>query len=477
MGNMGVRTRIITASVALVALVLGLLSWLIWREMSAGLMATVRSTAEGQSAVIASDLSRESPQLAVPMDVQPASHRVQQIVAADGTVLATSRSAVKQPIIVISLLPEGETRSLISPVDPWDQAEFVVVVRGARLTTGESVNVLVGEPAHLEYRAVSRLALSILAITGLTFGLLVIVIGFGVSEALRPVEDMRARLDTITSSGSQARVVVPPGNDEITRLGRTMNRLLDRLGNSDREQRMFVANAGHELRSPLTTIGLSVERLSQELPAAERTQVAGRAEHEVRRLGQLVSDLLVLATGDEGRSRALTDVDLDDVVYQEIEAAKIKDPQAKEPTIELYVEPVRIVGDADQLGRVVRNLVENGMRHARELVVVSLSAPRAPGAPVVLHVDNDGEPVPEADRERVFQRFVRLDDSRWRGSGGTGLGLAIVDQIVRTHGGTVATTESPTGGCRFTVTLPLDVDVAADVDEDAGGGDGGSGAD
>lgn len=454
MGNMGVRTRIITASVALVALVLGLLSWLIWREMSAGLMATVRATAEGQSAVIASDLSRENPQLAVPMDVQPASHRVQQVVAADGTVLATSRSVVNYPIITIALLPEGQSQSIVSPVDPWDQAEFVVVARGARLADGELVNVLVGEPAHLEYRAVSRLALSILALTGLTFGLLVIVIGFGVGEALRPVEDMRARLDTITSSGSEARVVVPPGNDEITRLARTMNRLLDRLGSSDREQRMFVANAGHELRSPLTTIGLSVERLSDELPPEERTRVAGRAEHEIRRLNQLVSDLLALATGDEGRSRAMTDVDLDDVIYQEVEAARIKDPGVREPTIEVHIEPVQVVGDADQLGRVVRNLVENGMRHACDLVEVSLSAPEGPDDPVVLHVDNDGDPVPKADRERVFQRFVRLDDSRWRGSGGTGLGLSIVDQIVRTHGGTVVTTESPSGGCRFTVTLP-----------------------
>ena len=240
---------------------------------------------------------------------------------------------------------------------------------------------------------------------------------------------------------------MPAGRDELARLAETMNRVLERLRRADTSRRAFVADAGHELRSPLTTIRVLLDRLAEERPVEERRLVAARASAEVDRLSLLVDDLLTLASADEHALPLTTaEVDLDDVVLAESGVLR-----ARGMPVAVTVEPVRVDGDAARLGRVVRNLLENAERHRVQSVRVTLSHE---GDTALLTVDNDGPPVAPEDRARIFGRFVRLDDSRTRDTGGTGLGLAIVSEIVAAHGGTVAAEETAEGWCRFAVRLP-----------------------
>ena len=228
-----------------------------------------------------------------------------------------------------------------------------------------------------------------------------------------------------------------------------MNHVLARLGRADSSRRAFVADAGHELRSPLSTMRVLLDRLAEDRSPAERQAIAERASAEVDRLSVLVDDLLELASADEQVMRLKRDdIDLDDVVLGETASLR-----ARGMPITVTVEPTRVVGDPHRLGRVVRNLLENAERHRENAVRLTL---RHDGGDALLLVDNDGPPVAPEDRGRIFGRFVRLDDSRTRDTGGTGLGLAIVAEIVRAHGGTVVAEESPDGWCRFSVRLPLD---------------------
>jgi signal transduction histidine kinase len=241
---------------------------------------------------------------------------------------------------------------------------------------------------------------------------------------------------------------VPAGRDELAKLAETMNDVLERLGRADSSRRAFVADAGHELRSPLTTIRVLLDMLAEDRPESERRVIAERASAETDRLSVLVQDLLELASADEGALRLeRVEVDLDDVVLAETASLR-----ARGMPVAVTVEPTRVVGDPHRLGRVVRNLLENAERHRENEVRLTLD--HDAGDALIL-VDNDGPPVAPEERERIFWRFVRLDDSRTRDTGGTGLGLAIVAEIVRAHGGTVRAEVAPDGWCRFSVRLPL----------------------
>jgi signal transduction histidine kinase len=186
---------------------------------------------------------------------------------------------------------------------------------------------------------------------------------------------------------------------------------------------------------------------------------------EILRLQGLVDDLLTLSKVDAGAlPLRLRDCDLDDVVVSAVRRLR----GDSDRTVEVTVEPVRAIADPDRLAQVMRNLLDNAARHARQSVVVRLTTS---GAAAVVTVDNDGPPVPADKRARVFERFVRLDDTRDRDSGGSGLGLAIVADLVHAHGGTVLAAETDEGWCRFEFTLPLQPsaldDDRGDPDDDA----------
>ncbi|GAA2702842.1 ATP-binding protein [Micromonospora olivasterospora] len=273
-----------------------------------------------------------------------------------------------------------------------------------------------------------------------------------VGRSLRPVEAIRRRVAGITARDLHARVPVPAARDEVAALAETMNRMLERLETAAASQRRFVADASHELRSPLATLRAGLDRLALTRPPDVHHDLVELLRRETSRLGDLVADLLLLARIDErGAARRCDDVDLDDLAYTEQERLAAHHPEL---AVRADLAPVRVTGDAHDLGRALRNLADNAARHARTRVILRVSVRDGWGC---VEVTDDGPGVPEADRERIFDRFVRLDDSRARSEGGSGLGLAITREVIAAHGGRVEVMPGPDMTVR--ILLPRNGDV------------------
>jgi signal transduction histidine kinase len=277
-----------------------------------------------------------------------------------------------------------------------------------------------------------------------------------VGRTLAPVERMRREVDAVTASSLDRRIRDPGRADEIGRLASTMNRMLDRLDTSQRAQRQFVSDASHELRSPLASLRQYAEVAQAHPDRVSLDDLSEAVLDEGARLERLVRGMLLLAQVNE-RSLQATGraVDLDDLMLAE--ARRLRDTMAL--TIDATgVAAARVHGDETLLGQVVRNLVDNAAQHASGRVTLTLGVE---GESAVLAVEDDGHGVPAAERDRIFERFVRLDASRARASGGTGLGLAIVRETVQAHGGTVRVSDGALGGARFEVRLPAHRDADA----------------
>ncbi|MER6343973.1 sensor histidine kinase [Streptomyces sp. NPDC001595] len=264
-------------------------------------------------------------------------------------------------------------------------------------------------------------------------------------RALRPVEGIRREMAEITASEDLSRRVPEPGtHDEIARLARTTNETLAALETSVERQRRFVADASHELRSPIASL-----RTQLEVAAAhpELLDLDGAVEDTVR-LQRLAADLLLLARLDAGERPAGTPVDL---------VALAREEAAGRTRVTVVADTAEggphVAGSRGQLGRVLANLLDNAERHARSAVTVTVR--RAGERSAVLEVADDGHGVPETDRERIFERFVRLDDARGRDEGGAGLGLAIARDVAVRHGGTLTVRAAPAGGALFELRLPV----------------------
>ncbi|WP_244291282.1 sensor histidine kinase [Streptomyces subrutilus] len=267
--------------------------------------------------------------------------------------------------------------------------------------------------------------------------------------ALRPVTAIRNELAAVTASELDRRVPDPGGADEIAQLARTVNDTLDRLERADARQRQFTADASHELRNPLAAVRSRLEvALAMDRP--DRESVAA-ALADTERLQRIAADLLLLARLDGGPGPRSEPVDLALLAAEDV-------ARRGGPRVALRLEartPVPAGGDPARLERALANLVDNALRYARAVVVVRAAADTAGGgAWAVLEVTDDGPGIPEADRDRVFERFVRLDAGRGRASGGTGLGLAIAREIARAHGGDVRALPAPDGGARLVLRIP-----------------------
>nr|WP_307135930.1 HAMP domain-containing sensor histidine kinase [Streptomyces aurantiacus] len=272
---------------------------------------------------------------------------------------------------------------------------------------------------------------------------------FAVRIALRPVEAIRVLTASVTANDPRERVTVPATGHEITALATTINSTLQRLDDAAAQQRRFVADAAHELRSPLTTLLASLEVA---LAYPERTDwpaAATTAARQTRRLQALAEDLLLLARLD---TRAPTTgpetVDLTDLASRLTEQYPLT-----ERSLTLTCDstaPAPAPGNPDEYERLLRNLIDNATRHATHRIQITV---RNQDAWVVLTVHDDGPGVPTADAERIFERFVRLDDARSRDQGGTGLGLAIARDLAHRHRGTLTLTPRTLGAC-FELRLP-----------------------
>ncbi|WP_405063986.1 HAMP domain-containing histidine kinase [Kribbella sp. NBC_01505] len=283
----------------------------------------------------------------------------------------------------------------------------------------------------------------------LPLAVLLIMLGayVGTRTALRPVERMRAQAAAISQRNLHERVPVPPTGDVVARLATTLNETLGRLEVAAEQQRGFVADAAHELRSPIASLRAILEVANAHPDRADWPRVSDTAIEETRRLQQLADDLLLVAKLDAEPMTKHEPVDLAELVRRQLARRVDEGPELAFDAAESVLVP----GEAAQLDRLVRNLIDNAIRHTRTMVAVSIEQQ---DGNVVLRVDDDGTGIPEPDRERVFERFTRLDEARSRDAGGAGLGLAIAHEIALHHDGTVTASETPTGGARLTLVLP-----------------------
>lgn len=269
-----------------------------------------------------------------------------------------------------------------------------------------------------------------------------------VGRALRPVEVMRSEVEAIRAKDLSRRVPTNGQPRELRALGITMNSMLERLETAQDRQRRFASDAAHELRSPLASMAAQLDVDAAHPDTSDPHATATRVREETRRLQGIVSDLLLLARSEGADTSTHTLLDLDDVIA----VASASSPRL--PGVELSLPPesaAQVRGTSQQLERLFTNLLSNAVRHSKSQVQVKVSST---ADLIQVTVDDDGAGVPDADRERVFERFVRLDEARNRDDGGSGLGLALVHEIAVQHGGSVRIETAPIGGARFVVTLP-----------------------
>ncbi len=284
----------------------------------------------------------------------------------------------------------------------------------------------------------------LLASVAVSFPLLLLLSGtliwLGIGLALAPVESIRRRVDAIAAQDLSQRVPVTGGDDEIARMAKTVNEMLDRLEAASKFQQEFVSNVSHELRSPLTTLLATVDRTTSDHEQTNWDEVTATILREGRRLDALIDDLFWLARNDEFRVESQRlDVDLDDLLFEEAQRVRSLSGLNVDTS---KVTPTRVTGDPAMLKRMIRNVVDNALRYAQSDLHFACSYA---GEFATLSVGDDGEGIDVSTSQRLFDRFVRADPARSRHSGGTGLGLAIVAEITAQHGGSARFVEVSSG--------------------------------
>ncbi|MGW5004758.1 ATP-binding protein [Streptomyces parvulus] len=466
-----VRARATLGATLVVAVALVAAGTAVLLSLRSNLLGEAGTQAERSAREVATELAVGTPYADLSLDVDD---RPVQVVDEDGTLVAagedleritgTGVDAVK-PQPAASPGDAGDDdgdddEDAGEPLEPGEIGERTTISDGSATIDGDTedyrfaavpvetedrgrLTVYAGAPLSAEHGAVNT-ALTVMLIG---FPVLLAVVGWVTwlvtRRALRPVEGIRREMAAITASEDLARRVPVPGtHDEVARLASTTNETLAALEASVERQRRFVADASHELRSPIASL-----RTQLEVAAAhpELLDLDGAVEDTVR-LQRLAADLLLLARLDAGERPADARVDLAALAREEAAGRAGVSVQEGGET-----GAVTVAGSRGQLGRVLANLLDNAQRHARSAVVVSV---RRDGGLAVVGVADDGDGVPEADRERIFERFVRLDDARSRDDGGAGLGLAIARDVAVRHGGTLTVHGGPAGGALFELRLP-----------------------
>jgi signal transduction histidine kinase len=385
-----------------------------------------------------------------------------QVVGADGAVLSSSPMAGPARPMFHFVPPSGRRVSrAISRLPVPDSADSYRVAAQTITVGGSPVAVYVAVPSDDAADTVAALGGAMAVGLPVVLAVLATVTWRLVGRALRPVDALRRQAAEITATDLHRRLDLPPSRDEVYSLAATFNDLLGRLEAATRRQREFVANAAHELRSPIASLQAQLEVAAAThppttIPADDLLGLLADAG----RLSDLVNDLLHLARLDDRPRLSLHPVDLDDIVLDEARRAR-----RARPIIVATggVSAGQVLGEPAALARVVHNLLDNATRHARGRVEVTL---RTAGSVVVLTVADDGPGVPAVDRERIFDRFTRLGGDSPT-DGGSGLGLAIVREVLNAHNGTVHATHAAPDlpGARFEVRIP-----AVAGDGGAGGG-------
>ncbi|GAA2138505.1 HAMP domain-containing sensor histidine kinase [Actinomadura napierensis] len=447
-----IRTRV-TAMAAMVALLLTTLAyvaclWLIRRDVR---------TDTGD------DLSREGRRIAtlIHANALPAPHvytatdnTLAQVVNDRHRVIAASPAMEGRPPLAFPRPPPGDDRrdgtscAVDAPGGPCFQiVEYRVGLPGPGQ---DFVFTLAPEPGLFPRPLLAALlALAIPAVTGL--------VGYGTwlsaGQTLRSVEAIRRELDEITATDIQRRVPVPHRRDEIAVLADSINATLDRLEEAVARQRAFVVDVSHELRSPLAGLRMELELALADPDATDLPDTLRALLSNTDRVGAVVDDLLALARLEADRNFPRETVDLTELADEEV----LRRPRRARVTV-LSEGPVTVSGGRSELSRLLTNLIDNADRHAGSAVTVIVCTEEP--ATAVVEVIDDGRGIDPEDRERVFERFTRLNEGRHRDAGGTGLGLAISRDIAAAHGGSLVLADRQTDeeGARFVLRLPREGD-------------------
>jgi signal transduction histidine kinase len=371
--------------------------------------------------------------------------------------LVTQSSSIEQGVRLstIDVAPGTSTTRVIEHLPAGDHADYLLVAQSLR-QHDDTYTIYVASSLD----TVTRSTYILVGMFFVVMPLLVIAVGsmtwIASGRALRPVEAIRRQVEAIESHDLHKRVPEADTGDEINDLARTMNAMLARLQNATERQHRFVSDASHELRSPLAAMRTQLEVELTYQDGRDWKETANDVLDDTLRLQRLVEDLLVLARADASALKMTREpVALHEIVHREI--ARMTKSTSVGITADIH--PITIRGDSRQLERAVGNVLANGLRHATSQVAVTLTVS---GDEAVLVVHDDGEGFSDADRERIFERFTRLDDARARDNGGSGLGLAITRELVHAHGGTVKA--SGTDGGRFVFRFPMSNKNDADVD-------------
>ncbi|MEU5869372.1 MULTISPECIES: HAMP domain-containing sensor histidine kinase [unclassified Nonomuraea] len=351
------------------------------------------------------------------------------------------------------LIPHPEQANYVSrscdlPAFPG-QCELVVALRAFQ---PEGTWIIYAFDPAVPWFVSPQVVLFQIVVSALLVGLTFFGVSRVVARTLAPVSSITRRLAEITADGSGLRVPVPDTDDEIRALAETANRTLERLETARtrleaamEQQRRFAGDASHDLRSPITAMRAQVEEAMLHPDETDWRETSTQVLASLDRLQAIVTDLLTLTKLDAGAPSDHEPVDLGQLV-----AAETVRPRAKR-VVTSAGEGVVVMGDRLQLTRLLTNLLDNAERHAETQVTVTVLEE---DGQAVLEVLDDGGGIEPAQRELVFQRFIRLDDSRNRDAGGTGLGLPIAREIATAHHGTLTIEDSPKGA-RFVLRLPL----------------------
>ncbi len=373
-----------------------------------------------------------------------------------GGSLASSSS---HPVFPANISSQAGNTLTVSGTGTW-QSYRVTVSRNTQIQDVESLVAVPLDGVDGVDNTLSTLLLFEIAISSGITVLVLLATFFLVRRGMRPLERMGATARTIAATGLGSRVSPSTEKTEVGRLGLALNEMLGQIERAFAERevveqrlRHFVSDASHELRTPLTSMRGYAELL-QRNPDMSRDDVllaVRRIEDETRRMGLLVDDLLLLARLDQRRPLDRAPVDLTSMINDAVSDARAADPGRT--VISRIAAPMVVTGDDLRLRQAVANLVRNALVHtpAGSPVEVTL---RPENAHAEIDIIDHGPGVPEAQRQRIFERFHRADPLRSRDQGGSGLGLSIAAAVVNAHGGRISVEDTPGGGATFRIELP-----------------------
>lgn len=435
------RVRLTLAATAVVAVALAAGAIALTAVLQAGRVAALDEVVRGRVATVDSLVASDS----VPSTLgvgQPG--EIAQVLDADGRVLATSPTASRTlPLLDAATAQRlrGDDVAVSTTATGYDAAARVAVL--ATTYRGAPVTVVASVPLQEVRGVVRALRVALVGVVPVVSAIVGLLVWVSLGRALRPVEELRRAAADVALEGGRGTLPVPAADDEIGALARTLDAMLARLRAAADRQRTFVADAAHELRSPLAALRATVEVTASHPGSTTTAELAAELEPEIVRMQALVDDLLLLArVGAHPLARA--DVDLLELA-ERLVATLAPDP--RRGVAVTVTGTGRARADVAAATRVLRNLVDNAVRHARTRVDVAV-------ADGVVTVDDDGAGIGPQERDVVFERFVRLDEARERDAGGSGLGLAIARELAREMQGDVMLDDAPAGGLRAVLRLP-----------------------